>query len=195
MSNAARWPAGVRVVVATLILTVAATVGPAIQQAGAQDRFWTKDTTHYQSPWFEGRHRIMIPFGCTRAPYYAPDPRCSRDRGFHHGIDVAMACGTRLFSNVRGRVVGRTAPGAPGAAYGVLAFRIRARSVDYVFGHVRRVFVQPGDRVTRGQLIARAGALGAPDGCHLHFEVRPHGGGYTSARPPRAYLHLTATTA
>lgn len=195
MSKARRWPATVCIVVATLVLSVTSTLGPAIQRAGAQDRFWTKDTTHYQSPWFEGRHRIMIPFGCTRAPYYAPDPRCSRHRGFHHGLDVAMGCGTKLFSNVRGRVLSTTAPGAPGPAYGALAFRIRARSVDFVFGHVRRVLVESGDRVARGQLIARAGALGAPDGCHLHFEVRPHGGGYTSARQPRPYLHLKAPAA
>ena len=50
--------------------------------------FYTKDTTRYSSPWFAKAHRIMIPFGCTKAPYYSPDKRCTKGRGFHHGIDL-----------------------------------------------------------------------------------------------------------
>ena len=193
MSPSARWTRGAFLVLATVVLAGASVVGSISQQANAQDRFWTKDTTFYRSPWFEGRHRIMIPFGCTRAPYYPPDPRCSRGRGFHHGVDLAMACGTRLFSDVRGRVVRPGAPGALGPAYGAEAFRVRAQGMDFVFGHVRRAFVEPGERVTRGELIARVGRLAAPDGCHLHFEVRPKSGAYGSARQPVDYLRLRAT--
>ncbi len=75
--------------------------------------FYTDDKTWYTSPWFGGKHRIMIPFGCTEAPYYSPDPRCTDDghaRGFHHGIDIAMACGTKLFAARRATV------GRPGVA-------------------------------------------------------------------------------
>jgi murein DD-endopeptidase MepM/ murein hydrolase activator NlpD len=143
------------------------------------------------SPWFDGRHRIMIPFGCTRAPYYAPDPRCVRQRGFHHGIDIAMKCGTKLFSNVRGRIAPRWGGGALGSAYGSQAFRLRSNGRDYVFGHVRRSYFNPGQRVRRGELIARAGKRGAPDGCHLHFEVRPQAGSYTQAIAPRERLELS----
>jgi len=160
------------------------------QSVAAADRFWTDDTSFYRSPWYEGRHRIMIPFGCTRAPYYPHDSRCPGRQGFHHGIDIAMRCGVTIFSNVRGRVVRPGSPGALGAAYGRKAFRIRHDGLDLVFGHVRRVLVSPGDRVRRGDVIARAGRLAAPDGCHLHFEVRPAGGGYTSAVGPRRLLEL-----
>lgn len=178
----------------TLLASLVAATGPHLERADAGDRFWTKNTRQYRSPWFEGKHRIMIPFGCTRAPYYSPDPRCPKNRGFHHGIDVAMKCGTKIFSNVRGHVVSRSAPGTLGAAYGAKAFRIRAHGRDYVFGHVRRVYVSAGERVGRGDLIARAGALAAPDGCHLHFEVRPKGTGYTSALRPWDLLHLRAVS-
>jgi hypothetical protein len=37
--------------------------------------FYTGDRRPRTSPWFTGRHRVMIPFGCTPAPYYDPDPR------------------------------------------------------------------------------------------------------------------------
>jgi murein DD-endopeptidase MepM/ murein hydrolase activator NlpD len=157
-------------------------------------RFWVKDRRHYRSPWYAGAHRRMISFGCTAAPYYSPDPRCTRRRGFHHGLDIAMPCGTRLFSALRGRVVDPDSAGALGPSYGGHAFRIRNRRfhVDLVFGHTRRVFVRPGERVHRGQRIALASDMGAPDGCHLHFEVRPPRGSYQQAVNPRLRLRLRA---
>ena len=59
-----------------------------------------------------------------------------------------------------------------------------------MIGHVRRVYVEAGQVVRKGQLIARAGKLGAPDGCHLHFEVRPRAASYVAAVDPWPYLHL-----
>lgn len=168
-----------------------ATTGPS-SSAPVAKRFWVRDRHHYTSPWYAGAHRKMIGFGCTAAPYYDPDPRCRGDNGFHHGLDVAMRCGTRLFAGFRGWVVDPSSPGAPGSAYGPHAFRIRnhRKEVDVLIGHARKVYVEPGDRVRRGQLVARASDAGAPDGCHLHFEVRPIGGGYTTAVRPDEYLRL-----
>lgn len=155
-------------------------------------RFWVRDRHRYSSPWYAGARRKMIGFGCTRAPYYAPDPRCTGERGFHHGIDIAMPCGTRLFAGLPGRVVDPSSAGALGPSYGANAFRIRNRrhAVDIVVGHVRRVYVAPGDRVRTGQLVARASDAGAPDGCHLHFEVRPARAGYQDAIRPHEHLRL-----
>ena len=74
-----------------LVATLLALVAPT--PAGADPRwvFYSSDTTRYASPWYTGEHRIMIPFGCTRAPYYAPDSRCRKQRGFHHGIEGTAA--------------------------------------------------------------------------------------------------------
>jgi murein DD-endopeptidase MepM/ murein hydrolase activator NlpD len=155
-------------------------------------RFWVKDKRHHRSPWYAGARRKMINYGCTAAPYYSPDPRCRRRRGFHHGIDMAMPCGTRLFAAIRGRVVRPRSAGALGPAYGRNAFRIRNHhhDVDVVIGHTRRVFVRPGERVRRGQRIALASDQGAPDGCHLHFEVRPPRGSVSQAVNPIPLLRL-----
>ncbi|MBO0811495.1 MAG: M23 family metallopeptidase [Microlunatus sp.] len=156
-----------------------------------RNRFYTDDKTWYASPWYAGRHQIMVEYGCTPAPYYAPDPRCRSGQGFHHGIDIAMPCGTEITAGVDGRVIDPRSPGTPGAAYGRTAFRIRtAAGQDILIGHARRVFVRPGDRVRRGERIALAGARGAPDGCHLHLEVRPAGGGYTDAVNPLRVARL-----
>ena len=160
------------------------------QTREARRRFWVRDKHRYRSPWYDGKRRKMINFGCTRAPYYDPSPRCRGGRGFHHGLDIAMPCRTRLYAGLNGRVFSPSAAGSLGSAYGPWAFRIRNRHFDrdFVIGHVRKVFVRPGDRVTRGQLIARASDAGAPDGCHLHFEARPIGGSYSSAVRPTPLL-------
>ena len=153
-------------------------------------RFYTQDRHHYTSPWSQGAHRIMVPFGCTAAPYYSPDPRCRRGRGFHHGLDIAMPCGTRLLAAVRLRVVRND---SLGPAYGrhPLLLRNKKRGFDIVIGHTRRVYVDVGERVSKGTVFARAGDSGAPDGCHLHFEKRAVGGGLSSAVWPRKLLQLT----
>jgi murein DD-endopeptidase MepM/ murein hydrolase activator NlpD len=167
---------------------------PAVAAQPSRRRFWVRDRRHYRSPWYAGAHRRMINFGCTPAPFYAPDPRCAHRNGFHHGLDIAMPCGTPLFSALRGRVVDPRSAGALGPSYGANAFRIRNHRfhVDIVFGHTRRVFVRPGELVRRGERIALASDMGAPDGCHLHFEVRPPRSGYRQAVNPRSRIHLQA---
>ena len=149
-------------------------------------RFHTDDSTRYASPWYAGRHPIMIGFGCTSAPWYASDPRCPGTQGFHHGIDIAIPCGETLTAGVDGRIV----TGGLGAAYGSKAFRIRTTEHDLIVAHAQEVLVGDGDRVTVGQPIAEVGALGAPDGCHLHLEQRSTGGWLATATDPSGPLAL-----
>lgn len=152
--------------------------------------FYSDDTTAYESPWFQGAHRIMIPFGCTSAPYYSPDSRCRDRRGFHHGLDIAMPCGTPLYAGRKFRVLSNR---SLGSAYGKhpLLLRNRALGWDLVIGHTRRVYAREGQVVKRGTMFARANDSGAPDGCHLHFEQRSVGGGLSTATWPRPLLALT----
>ena len=168
-----------------------------MERTGPDDprwQFFVKDTTRYRSDWFDGSQRIMIGYGCTPAPFYAPDSRCDGD-GFHHGIDVALPCRTTLRAGVRGRVIDPDRPGRPGPAYGSTAFRMRLQfrgEYDVLIGHATRVFVRPGDRVRAGERIATAGARGSPDGCHLHFEQRRVDRGVGSAVNPARLLGLEA---
>jgi len=154
-------------------------------------RFYSTDLAWHTSPWFAGRHQVMIGYGCNASPWYSHDSRCPGRQGFHHGIDVAMPCGTPLFSAVDGVVIDPRSAGAPGTAYGVHPFRIRSDGHDILIGHTVTVYVRPGERVHSGQRIALAGDSGAPDGCHLHFEVRRAGGGLSSAVDPARWLRLS----
>jgi murein DD-endopeptidase MepM/ murein hydrolase activator NlpD len=174
-----------------LVAVLAAVLGLAAPAQARDPRwhFYTDDKHHYTSPWYADAHRIMVPFGCTVAPYYDPDPRCPNREGFHHGIDVAMPCGTKLYAGRRAKVVDHS---GLGPAYGDNPVLLRNRKLgwDLVIGHTRKVFVEPGDKVHRGDLFALASDNGAPDGCHLHFEQRAVEGGLDTAVWPRALLAL-----
>ncbi len=178
-------------VLMALVLTSAPGVATAAPQPDPRWKFYTKDKTRYASPWYARKHRKMVPYGCTRAPYYDPDPRCRKNRGFHHGLDIAMPCRTRLYAGRGGWVVSND---DLGPAYGKnpLLYRNYRLNRDFLLAHTRKVYVAPGDRVRRGMLIARASDSGAPDGCHLHFEVREAGGGLSTARRPTKWLELTS---
>lgn len=161
--------------------------GPRLTPSGGR-RWWSDDRHCYTSPWFAGAHRIMLDFGCTPAPYYAHDPRCAGRRGFHHGVDIDMPMRTPIYAGVSGVVVS-TAEDGP--AYGAQPVKIRAHGVDILLGHLSRRLVQVGQHVSRGQVVGLSGQSGAPDGPHLHFEVRPAGASYTRAIDPRRWLRLS----
>ncbi len=164
-----------------------AAVGPTsrLPVAGrGQQKALVRPVVFITSPWFPGVRFIGINYGCNPTPYYPHDGRCSGRQGFHHGVDVSMPKGTPIYSNVSGTII----KGGTGNGYGSKAFRIRTSNRDILLGHVSRVVVRAGQRVKPGQLIAYSGNLGAPDGSHLHFEVRPKGATYVSAVNPMSLL-------
>ena len=124
-----------------------------------------------------------------RGALLRPRPALPGDEGFHHGLDIAIPCGTKLYAGKRAKVVDNA---TLGSAYGANPVLLRNRKLgwDLVIGHTRKVFVEPGDTVHRGDVFALASDSGAPDGCHLHFEQRAVEGGLDTAVWPRPLLGL-----
>lgn len=174
---------------ALLVMLAATTVVclPTTVAASAQQPQLVRPVVYVTSPWFPGVRYIGINYGCNATSYYPPSARCRHGQGFHHGVDLSMPAGTPVYSDVSGVAV----LGGLGNAYGRHGLRIRAGRVDLVLGHLRRLVVHSGQRVHRGQLVAYSGASGAPDGAHLHFEVRPAGGSYEAAINPMRWLRAT----
>ena len=92
-------------------------------------------------------------------------------RGFHYGIDLRAAVGTAIYAADGGKV---TFVGTSGN-YGKL-IKIQHDNGDVTYyAHLSAYSVKTGDRVYKGQLIAKSGATGRVTGPHLHFEIRKNG--------------------
>lgn len=85
----------------------------------------------------------------------------------HSGLDIAVPMG----SYVRASRAGRVEAAGEDPVYGLF---VRLRHTDgyrSLYGHNRWLFVQDGDSVTQGEVIALSGSSGRSTAPHLHFEV------------------------
>lgn len=89
----------------------------------------------------------------------------------HAGVDIPGPIGTAIYATADGIV----ARGEWANGYGNLVELDHGKGIQTRYGHLSAILVQPGMRVTRGQLIARMGSTGRSTGSHLHYEVRLDG--------------------
>ena len=90
----------------------------------------------------------------------------------HAGIDLAGPIGTPIYAAADGTI--ETA-GWNSGGYGNLIKIDHGRGIEARYGHLSQVLVHDGQRVKRGDLIARMGSTGRSTGSHLHYEVRIDG--------------------
>lgn len=89
----------------------------------------------------------------------------------HSGLDVSAPIGTPIVAAGDGHVIFA----AYNKAYGNLMVIDHGYGLTTKYAHCSKFIAQPGDRVKRGELIARVGNTGRSTGPHLHFEVRENG--------------------
>ena len=85
----------------------------------------------------------------------------------HTGLDINASYGARVRAAVAGKVVKVTRD----RSYGRVVV-VRGGGVDIWYAHLSKASVKVGQRVKRGQVIARVGSSGNSTGSHLHLEVR-----------------------
>lgn len=90
----------------------------------------------------------------------------------HTGLDFAGPSGTTIVSVAGGTVKSAGYEGA----YGNRTVITLADGTDIWYAHQSRISVNPGDRVTPGQIIGYTGSTGNVTGPHLHLEIHPGGG-------------------
>lgn len=100
----------------------------------------------------------------------------------HPGIDIAVPTGTPIYAAASGVVVIAGSYGGYGYAVGIS----HGNGLFTVYGHNSRILVKVGQKVKRGQQIAKAGSTGWSTGPHCHFEVRAGQNGHTIS--PWKYL-------
>jgi murein DD-endopeptidase MepM/ murein hydrolase activator NlpD len=92
-------------------------------------------------------------------------------RQFHSGIDVAGARGTAVIATASGKVVFAGSKGPLGKTL----ILDHDHGIRTHYGHNDEILVERGDRVERGDAIARMGNSGRSTGPHLHYTVEVHG--------------------
>jgi murein DD-endopeptidase MepM/ murein hydrolase activator NlpD len=89
----------------------------------------------------------------------------------HEGIDIINEAGTPVYASADGTVdfTGRR------GGYGLAVEINHGYSLKTLYGHLSKILVREGQKVKRGELIARSGNTGLSNGPHLHYEVRING--------------------
>ncbi|HCP47367.1 MAG TPA: peptidase M23 [Deltaproteobacteria bacterium] len=92
-------------------------------------------------------------------------------RRLHTGLDIAAPRGTPVIAPADGHVVFA----GYHSAYGNLVVIDHGYGITTKYAHTSRVLVRAGQRVQRGDVLARVGNTGRSTGPHLHFEVHKDG--------------------
>lgn len=102
----------------------------------------------------------------------------TRGGRMHAGVDLFPGYGTPVYSMAAGVVVGASGSGAYGN-HVTVEHVIDGQMVESLYAHLApgSMAVSVGQTVHVGQYLGAVGETGNAQGAHLHFEVRPGGGG------------------
>ncbi len=119
-----------------------------------------------------GSGRMMWPIsGPITSPYgWRVHPIFGTAR-YHSGLDIGADYGDPVVAADSGVVIYADWMGG----YGNAVIIDHGGGVSTLYGHNSELLVGEGQRVNKGQVIARAGSTGYSTGPHVHFEVRLNG--------------------
>lgn len=110
---------------------------------------------------------------------YRKDPFTGR-RTFHQGIDIVAPRGKEIVATGDGVVIkAERMRGLGNAVYISHGFGVTTR-----YGHMSKIAVEAGQRVSRGDVIGHVGNTGRSTGNHVHYEVHVDG----KAQNPLPYV-------
>ncbi len=115
--------------------------------------------------------RFPLPDGVVTSLYGTRRSPITNTLHFHHGIDIAAARGTEVYSSWKGRIV-QTGYNELLGNYIVVA---HSNGFHSIYGHLEKISVKRGTTVGTGTIIGRVGDTGLSTGPHLHFEIRKDG--------------------
>ena len=112
------------------------------------------------------------------------DPFDNKTTEFHHGLDIAVACGTPASTPWPGTVV-KTAYDKTLGNYVLVA---NTNGITTTYAHLTAITVKTGAVLNGGQQVGLVGQTGAATGCHLHFGTSRNGADFDpmTVLPPRS---------
>lgn len=103
-----------------------------------------------------------------------------RNGSFHDGVDIGAPEGTPVHAVAEGEVVYSNQL----RGYGNMVIVRHVGGIVSVYAHNQLNLVHEGQKVERGEVIAKVGSTGRVTGPHLHFEIRKN----NAAQDPILYL-------
>ncbi|MCX6290274.1 MAG: M23 family metallopeptidase [Bacteroidetes bacterium] len=91
---------------------------------------------------------------------------------FHSGMDFTAPVGTEIHATGNGSV---EKVEMDGRGYGNDVIINHGYGYESLYGHMSKILVRPGQKISRGDLIGYVGNSGTSTGPHLHYEVRKNG--------------------
>lgn len=88
--------------------------------------------------------------------------------GLHAGVDLRAPRGTKILAMTEGTIVEVE---EMVVGYGHFVRIAHKGTVSTLYAHLDKVFVKPGQKVTKGEILGTVGMTGWTTGPHLHFEV------------------------
>ncbi|MBR2875697.1 MAG: M23 family metallopeptidase, partial [Clostridia bacterium] len=92
----------------------------------------------------------------------------SGNEGIHKGIDIAIAEGSPIYASFDGEVIEATYDKWNGNYIKIK----HDNNIITVYCHCSKLFVEKGNIVRGGEVIAAVGSTGQSTGPHIHFEIR-----------------------
>ena len=89
----------------------------------------------------------------------------------HNGVDLAAPVGTPIYASASGTVIANMTGGWNGG-YGNYVIISHANGTQTLYSHNSVNLVSVGQRVEKGDTIAKIGMTGKTTGPHVHFEIR-----------------------
>jgi murein DD-endopeptidase MepM/ murein hydrolase activator NlpD len=111
-----------------------------------------------------GYSRINSPFGYRIHPIL-------KTKKLHTGTDIGLPSGKNIVAAQSGKIM--TAGWVGG--YGRTVIIDHGGGIVTLYAHASELLVKSGQKVQRGQVIAKGGSSGLATGPNLHFEVRENG--------------------
>lgn len=112
----------------------------------------------------KGSYRLTSTYGNRKDPF-------NKKTKFHNGTDFAAPHGTPIIATGDGVV---TYAGWK-SGYGRYIKIKHALGTETGYGHLSKIHVKKGDRVSLGETIGAMGNTGRSTGTHLHYEIRVNG--------------------
>ncbi len=111
-----------------------------------------------------GTGKFLWPAGGTFTQYFSY---------WHPAVDIANNTSPGIAAADGGTVIVAGYPDRTG--YGNRVIIDHGNGYTTLYAHLSQIYVNPGQKVDRGQIVGKMGTTGRSTGIHLHFEIRKNG--------------------